>query len=541
MLKAMKISTKLLLISCFTVFGLLVLSYLSIYSSLIGKNSLVTIYEKNVIPDTEITKAQETFDMILKDLIYVTSEFLPTGQAKTRLSVTQEKMELFFTKALKSEFFSDPTLSQNLHEAYTRYTQKIVPKYKEITELYSIDHREDIGDMAVEIEADCRYISERFANMSHFTNQRVKEISHTISMQLSQNYYQVLWVSAIVLVVSSVLLLIMSRYIVGRIRRIGEHLSLITRDLALNRPIVVANDDEIGEISHTINTLLSTLQQALLKAKETVVSHSKINQTMQDFSHQITRTAQEQDRIVENVKSLTVQINKELQASCSISEISAVYMKEDYAMLDKMIMTLDTIVESIDHVSHDEEAISSKMNQLAQQTTQIRSVLEMIKEIADQTNLLALNAAIEAARAGEHGRGFAVVADEVRKLAERTQKSLMEIDATISVVVQSVSNASESIQENSHKVAQLNQNAIQISSMANETKEKTAKSLDITTQSYEKALSISAEIERLSQGVNEATGLAHANKTIADNLLNVSSDLNHSSVELEKEIAIFKV
>lgn len=541
MFKAVKISTKLLLISCFTVFGLLILSYISIHSSLIGKDSLETIYEKNVIPDTEITKTQETFDMILKDLIYVTSEFLPTGQAKERLSMIEEKMQLFFTKSLKSDFFSEPTLHQNLHEAYTRYTEKIVPKYKEIAELYRVDNREDIGDMAVEIEADCRYISERFENISRFTNQRVKEISGAITLQLDQNYYRVLWVSFIVLIVSSTLLFIMSRYIVHRIRRIGEHLALITRDLALNRPLIIVNNDEIGEISQNINTLLSTLQQALLKAKETILSNSKINQNMQSFSHQITDTAQKQDCIVENVKSLTVEINKELQASCSISEVCAVYMKEDYAMLDQMIVTLENIVKSILDVSNDEENISLKMNDLAQQTTQIRSVLEMIKEIADQTNLLALNAAIEAARAGEHGRGFAVVADEVRKLAERTQKSLLEIDATISVVVQSVSNASESIQENSHKVIHLNESAMKISSMANETKEKTAKSLEITMQSYEKAMSIAKEIENLSYGVNEATGLAHANKTIADNLLHVCDNLNDSSMELEKEIALFKV
>ena len=541
MFKAVKISTKLLLISCFTVFGLLILSYISIHSSLIGKDSLETIYEKNVVPDTEITKAQETFDMILKDLIYVTSEFLPTGQAKERLGMIEEKMQLFFTKSLKSDFFSEPTLHQNLHEAYTRYTEKIVPKYKEIAELYRVDNREDIGDMAVEIEADCRYISERFENISRFTNQRVKEISGAITLQLDQNYYRVLWVSFIVLIVSSTLLFIMSRYIVHRIRRIGEHLALITRDLALNRPLIIVNNDEIGEISQNINTLLRTLQQALLKAKETILSNSKINQNMQSFSHQITDTAQKQDSIVENVKSLTVEINKELQASCSISEVCAVYMKEDYAMLDQMIVTLENIVTSILDVSNDEENISSKMNDLAQQTKQIRSVLEMIKEIADQTNLLALNAAIEAARAGEHGRGFAVVADEVRKLAERTQKSLLEIDATISVVVQSVSNASESIQENSHKVIHLNESAMKISSMANETKEKTAKSLEITMQSYEKAMSIAKEIENLSYGVNEATGLAHANKTIADNLLHVCDNLNDSSMELEKEIALFKV
>ena len=536
-----KISTKLLIISIVTVLGLVILSYISINSSIIGKNSLETIYEKNVVPDSEITSARTNFEMILNDLIHVTSEFLPTGQARERLPIIEKQMNEFFAKALKSDFYDEPVLKQNLNEAYERYTQKIAPKLKRIHELYVKDNREDIGDMAVEIEADCKYISERFANISKFTTKRVKDISVEISAKLHNNLYIVIVVSLLILMITSSLLLAISRYIVNRIRRIGEHLSLITQDLALNRPIVIVNNDEIGHISENLNSLLSTLQQALIKAKVTMASNSEINKSMQSFSHKITSVAEEQDRIVDNVKTLTSKINRELQESRDISETSATYMKEDYAMLDVMIETLDEIVESINRVSQEEQNISSKMHDLAEQTTQIKSVLEMIKDIADQTNLLALNAAIEAARAGEHGRGFAVVADEVRKLAERTQKSLSEIDVTISVVVQSVSSASENIKDNSQKVIDLNENAIKISSMANETKVKTSKSLEITNIAYEKAISISKEIDQLTNGVEEATGLAHENKQVADNLMGVSNNLNFATAELEKEINIFKV
>ncbi|NCB54550.1 MAG: methyl-accepting chemotaxis protein, partial [Epsilonproteobacteria bacterium] len=510
-------------------------------ASLVGKSSLETIYERNVVPDAEITTARTTFEMILNDLIHVTSEFLPTGQARDRLPKIETEMNSFFAKALKSEFYNDPTLKQNLNEAYERYSQKIAPKLQKIHALYVKDHREDIGDMAVEIEEDCHYISQRFHNISSFTNQRVKDISVEISAKLNRNLYIVIAVSVIILVITTGLLFSISRYIVKRIGRIGEHLSEISKDLALNRPIVPCNYDEIGEISSNLNTLLSTLQQALLKAKTTMSGNSTINKSMQTFSQQITNVAEEQDRIVENVKKLTAKINRELQESCEISETSATYMKEDYAMLDMMIETLDEIVESINTVSREEQNISTQMHDLAEQTAQIRSILEMIKDIADQTNLLALNAAIEAARAGEHGRGFAVVADEVRKLAERTQKSLSEIDVTISVVVQSVSSASENIKENSQKVIDLNENAIKISSMANETKEKTAKSLDITNVAYKKAVDISKEIDALTKGVEEANGLAHENKQVADNLLSISNDLNRSTAELEQEINSFQV
>ncbi|MBV5277604.1 MAG: methyl-accepting chemotaxis protein, partial [Campylobacteraceae bacterium] len=517
------------------------LSYVSINSSIVGKSSLETIYEKNVVPDNEIMNAKNTFETILNDLIHVTSEFLPTGQAKERILITEKKMNDFFEKAIKSDFYDDPMLKQNLNEAYKMYSEKIKPNYQKIYDLYVKDTREDIGDMAVDMEASCKYISQRFDNISKFTSNRVKNISTDISAKLDKNLYIVIIVSLFILFITSWLLLSVSRYIVKRIQKIGDHLFEITRDLALDKPIFVCSNDEIGQISNNINILIATLQQAISKAKMTMATNSEINKSMQVSSSKITQLAQEQDKIVDNVKFLTSKINNELQESRDISETSATYMKEDYEMLDIMIATLDNIVESINKVSQDEQHISTQMHDLAEQTSQIRSVLEMIKDIADQTNLLALNAAIEAARAGEHGRGFAVVADEVRKLAERTQKSLSEIDATISIVVQSVSSASENIKENSQKVVDLNENAIKISSMANETKEKTSKSLEITNIAYQKALSISKEIDELTKGVEEATGLAHENKKIADNLIGVSKDLNDSTAELEREINIFKV
>jgi methyl-accepting chemotaxis protein len=113
---------------------------------------------------------------------------------------------------------------------------------------------------------------------------------------------------------------------------------------------------------------------------------------------------------------------------------------------------LQTLSISLESSVHKQDELQLEFDQLSNGTEDIKNVLSIIGDIADQTNLLALNAAIEAARAGQHGRGFAVVADEVRKLADRTQKSLSDIHASISVIVQAIVQAAQSVQNNQEEM-----------------------------------------------------------------------------------------
>nr|WP_233711449.1 methyl-accepting chemotaxis protein [Helicobacter salomonis] len=146
--------------------------------------------------------------------------------------------------------------------------------------------------------------------------------------------------------------------------------------------------------------------------------------------------------------------------------------------------------QNIEVITQNISSVSSKSDDMIAQSHEIKNVVEMISEIADQTNLLALNASIEAARAGEHGRGFAVVADEVRKLAERTQKSLGEIESNINVLVQSIVDNSSAIKEQADAVLDINQVIAQFDANLSH-------SVDIAN----KCLNISKDIEAIATDI----------------------------------------
>ena len=276
----------------------------------------------------------------------------------------------------------------------------------------------------------------------------------------------ILGISALIYVVMIVLVvLVIGKLIIGKLNT----LETAARDLAegegdLTQRVIVPAGDEIHTVSNHINAFIAKVQQTVSEAKAASGENTAIAGNLSKTASQIERQSEEEAEVVNELYRVGTELHNVLQGSIRQAEST----KEEIDSAGQTLISangkITALSEEVHHRSIAEAELSAKLEQLSHDAQAVKNVLTVISDIADQTNLLALNAAIEAARAGEHGRGFAVVADEVRKLAERTQKSLVEINSTINVIVQSVNDSSEQISQNAASIEKLSGHAIEVRS-----------------------------------------------------------------------------
>lgn len=276
-------------------------------------------------------------------------------------------------------------------------------------------------------------------------------------------------------------------------------LQVISLDLAkgngdLTKRIGIQEADEIGEVSRNFDMFLDNLQQLIAMGKTASSENVAVSGELSTTALEIGKRVEDEVATVQKAVATTNKINGIVRENYDATkkvgqEIEIANQK--LAEAKKIVLDLsDTIM----HNSAKELDLADKLNHLSKDTEQVKSVLSMISDIADQTNLLALNAAIEAARAGENGRGFAVVADEVRTLAERTQKSLVEINATINVVVQSIIQSSEEMNKNAASFKEMTHHAEAVSGSIIEVSHVMANVVHATEHSMQSSQSINDSI-----------------------------------------------
>lgn len=376
----------------------------------------------------------------------------------------------------------------------------------------------------------------------HKTDELVSRVLHSSSVLISEKIttlQRLYWSVNIILALLFVgLLWVIIRSITGPITYFTKEVS--TNEYDLSYVYSGEGKDEIRQMSDALNLFFRRIAQVISESKHSSIENVAVTKELTQTTKAIEKRIGETFSLVESTTKETGKISGNLDMMFDENEKVKANIVHTSGIIEEVNREFSTLIEQIHSTSEVENELDSRLTTLANEAEQVKGVLEVISDIADQTNLLALNAAIEAARAGEHGRGFAVVADEVRKLAERTQKSLTEINATVNVIVQNIIDAGTQMNDNVRMFEAL----IKSSSMVNVKIEEGYSYMKEAVSSVEQAGEISARtgesIETVIEQVQEINEYSASN---AENIEEISTSINNLgkvTEQLNTHLGVFK-
>ncbi|NLW04680.1 MAG: methyl-accepting chemotaxis protein [Pseudomonadaceae bacterium] len=498
--------------------------------------------------DAQLTLAAQTAAHLISQSVYddvanntFTQAQSDAIQRQVYEFISETSIEYIYTLVLKDKgiFFVMDTPDED------EYTQnnlpELLPDYEEPSQglITAFESQRVVFDEYSDEWGNFRSV---FIPYTTATGQRFIAAADITISHINSALIQTLIISSTLGLVLFILGSLITYLLVNKVMKPIAKAQTTLREIASSRNLSLrakSGKDEIGLLLNDFNQLMNELQDAIKTTSENARETAAISDQLQSSSREMQLRAVGISEAVDQVRQ-QAEITDELIHESDQQLDSAMHTVADSA--DRLNVGQDAMsktTQTIALITQEQARLSEDLTQLSKEAENVKGVLAVISGIADQTNLLALNAAIEAARAGEQGRGFAVVADEVRQLANRTQDSLNQTSTIITSIVSAISKTAEQMQQSSGQFTHLldsSNEAMHLVITSTESMDVTQTKMRQTVQQLKAVLERNQEVVHQMEQVENQT---QDNALSTEQILEAAERLQNSAGQLTGQLAKF--